>query len=192
MSMEKFLTICFALISLLGMIACSPAVYKNTGVSTSNLGNSVSLINMQENKNTKLKTEINFQKAQLSGITVLKVHCDTILGAFISEFGLKGFEFIIYNNHCKVFNIMSKLNKWYIRNTLENDLLVAFNSYQTNKPTIINKKKYTVETVNNKIITISNTHKNKFVEQLTIENDSVFTLNNFSLNIIYRFQTLPN
>ena len=87
---------------------------------------------------------------------------------------------------------MSKLNRWYIRKTLETDLLLTFNSYQLNKTLYINGKEYNLKTLDNKIISVSIVNNKKMIVQLTVENDSVFSVHNRPLNIQYRFQKLGN
>ena len=167
-------------------------IYEKSVGNETSVTSTISVIKSELGKATRLKTEINFQNAQLSGITIVKAHGDTLSGAFITEFGLKGFEFNLYHNSCKVFNLMSKLNKWYIRKTLENDLLFTFNRYQSNKTLYINGKEYRLKTLNNKISSVSIVNNNKLIEQLTVENDSVFSVDNRPLNIQYRFQKLGN
>lgn len=76
----------------------------------------------------RLRTAISFKKAQLSGIMLVKQRNDSLVGAFINEFGIKGFEFVVTNNHCKLTNVLSFLNKWYIRRTISSDLQFMFSS----------------------------------------------------------------
>jgi hypothetical protein len=191
MSTRKFRKIYSAVISLIILTACSPFAYKSSGVHGS-VANSLSVITLTENKATKLKTEITFSQAQISGISIIKSHGDTISGAFVTEFGLKGFEFNLYNNRCRVFNLMSKLDKWYIRKTLENDILMIFNRYQSTNINYISGKQYELKTDKNKILSISRTEHKKNTGFLIFENDSVFLMQNIKLNIKYNFQRLEN
>jgi len=73
-----------------------------------------------------MQTAISFQKAQISGLTLVKLSGDTVTGSFVNEFGLKGFDFITSNGKSKVMNLMKPLDKWYIRRTLSEDLAFIF------------------------------------------------------------------
>jgi len=191
MSTTKFRKIYSVVISLIVFIACSPVVYESSGVH-GNGANSLSVITLTENKATKLKTEITFSQAHISGISIIKSHGDTISGAFVTEFGMKGFEFNLYNNRCNVFNMMSKLNKWYIRKTLQNDILMIFNHYQPANINYISGKKYELNIEKNKILSVLRTEHKENTGILIFENDSVFLMKNLKLNIRYNFQQLNN
>lgn len=71
----------------------------------------------------KFRATINFKKTGLSGILILKKLTDsTSAGSFINEFGLKAFDFSVDPNRTKLGYTFRKLDKWYIRRTLETDL----------------------------------------------------------------------
>jgi hypothetical protein len=75
----------------------------------------------------KFKATIDFKKAGLSGILILKKLTDsTSAGSFINEFGLKAFDFSIDPNRTKLGYTFRKLDKWYIRRTLGADLHFMF------------------------------------------------------------------
>ena len=75
----------------------------------------------------KYKATINIKNAEMTGILICKKTSDsTSAGSFINEFGLKGFDFSISGSHAKLGYTFKKLDKWYIRNTLETDLHFMF------------------------------------------------------------------
>jgi hypothetical protein len=75
----------------------------------------------------KFQASIIYNKSEISGILILKKTNDSIMaGSFINEFGIKGFDFIISPEGTILSNIFRKLDKWYIRRTLGNDLHFLF------------------------------------------------------------------
>lgn len=67
---------------------------------------------------------IDTGKAQLTGICMMRAEGDSVLGSMVNEFGIKAFDFIADRTKGKVrlFNIVSFLDKWYIRRTVAADL----------------------------------------------------------------------
>jgi hypothetical protein len=71
----------------------------------------------------KFQTFIKFRKAEMSGMLIVKRMNDTVLaGSFINEFGIKGFDFDVYPSDIRFIYMIRKLDKWYIKKTLGNDL----------------------------------------------------------------------
>lgn len=102
--------------------------------------------------------EITTPKAAITGIMLTKESGDEILGSMINEFGISAIDFK-YNkkgDKLKLLNVISFLDKWYIKMTLKKDirlsLHILFNiPYKSNKNyeitkyesgyTIFNKKR---------------------------------------------------
>jgi hypothetical protein len=88
----------------------------------------------------KFRTTINFKKNGLSGILILKKMTDTTsAGSFINEFGLKAFDFSVDQDRTKLGYTFRKLDKWYIRRTLETDLHFIFSKPGHFATCLINK-----------------------------------------------------
>ena len=64
---------------------------------------------------------IKISQAELTGIMILKYMNTEWRGSLINEFGIKAFDFIAPHEKCKLQNVISVLDKWYIRQTIEAD-----------------------------------------------------------------------
>jgi hypothetical protein len=71
----------------------------------------------------RYRTFIKTQKAELSGILILKYLHNEWKGSLVNEFGIKSLDFIVRGKKCKLLNVIPFLDKWYIRRTIANDLL---------------------------------------------------------------------
>jgi hypothetical protein len=77
----------------------------------------------------KFKTKISYKTTEITGITICKNINDSILtGAFINEFGIKGFDFTGTDKRVKLGYVFKNLDKWYIRKKLESDLHFIFSN----------------------------------------------------------------
>lgn len=73
----------------------------------------------------QLSVQIGMKKATLSGICMMAIDSNRMVkGAVINEFGVKAFDVIYDERKHKVhlINVMSMLDKWYIRRILRRDL----------------------------------------------------------------------
>ncbi len=71
----------------------------------------------------KFQTYMKFRKAEMTGILIIKKMNDSVVaGSFINEFGIKGFDFNLYPSKVKFSYMFRKLDKWYIRKSLGQDL----------------------------------------------------------------------
>jgi hypothetical protein len=100
----------------------------------------------------KFKTTINFRKTELSGILIFKKLTDsTSAGSFINEFGLKGFDFSMSPDHTKLGYTFRKLDKWYIRRTLETDLHFMLSKPRLFTSCVINNTPVSVAAIGNSL-----------------------------------------
>jgi hypothetical protein len=96
----------------------------------------------------KFQTLISFRETELSGILIFKKMTDsTSAGSFINEFGLKGFDFSISPDRAKLGYTFRKLDKWYIRRTLETDLHFMFSKPGPFTRCVLNKVPVSVVSV---------------------------------------------
>lgn len=66
-------------------------------------------------------------EAQLTGICLLRADGDTIRGSLVNEFGIKAMDFeICGGKKVRLDNVISFLDKWYIRRTIKSDLRKLF------------------------------------------------------------------
>lgn len=73
-------------------------------------------------------SEISFRGNGISGVCVAKGTADGAKGSLMNEFGIKAFDFIYDagRGKVKVLNVMTFLNKWYIKRVMRQDLLLLF------------------------------------------------------------------
>jgi hypothetical protein len=70
-----------------------------------------------------LKTAEN----RITGLCILKKTGDEWRGTVINEMGAKAFDFILTDDKCVLLNVISMMDKWYIRKTVAADLCYLFN-----------------------------------------------------------------
>jgi hypothetical protein len=100
----------------------------------------------------KFKTRITFKDTELSGIIIYKkLNDSTCAGSFINEFGLKGFDFSVANNRTRLGYTFSRLDKWYIRRTLEADINFMLSEPKLLKACIMNNRSVMAATITNSL-----------------------------------------
>ena len=72
---------------------------------------------------SRFRTLIKTQKAEITGILVLKYVGEEWRGSLTNEFGVKAFDFIASENKCKLLNLSPFLDKRHIRRTVAGDML---------------------------------------------------------------------
>lgn len=70
-----------------------------------------------------LKTPDNI----ITGLCILKKNDNEWRGSLINELGAKAFDFIITDDKCMLLNVISLMDKWYIKKTVAADLHFLFN-----------------------------------------------------------------
>lgn len=70
---------------------------------------------------------IDIGKANLTGIMAVSNREDVVIGSLINEFGISAANFIYYkeSGKFKLLDVISFLNKWYIKRVLAYDLKIA-------------------------------------------------------------------
>lgn len=107
--------------------------------------------------------QIETPKAFLSGVLMTKAQDDSIIGSMVNEFGVSAidFSFSIKKDKLKLINVVSFLNKWYIKKTLDSDL--KFIIHQIYHLPWKNKHHYIVESVDDSITILNSRRKLKYV-----------------------------
>ena len=72
---------------------------------------------------SRFRTLIKTEKAEITGVLVLKYAEGEWRGSLTNEFGVKALDFIASENKCKLLNVSPFLDKWYIRRTIAGDML---------------------------------------------------------------------
>ena len=70
-----------------------------------------------------LKTPAN----SITGLCMIKKKDNEWHGTIINEMGMKAFDFIVADAKCELLNVISMMDKWYIKKTVAEDLLFLFN-----------------------------------------------------------------
>ena len=70
-----------------------------------------------------LKTPDN----SITGICIMKKSGDEWRGTLINEMGAKAFDFVVTDGKCELLNVISMMDKWYIKKTVAADLYYLFN-----------------------------------------------------------------
>jgi hypothetical protein len=118
---------------------------------------------------------IETKKAAVTGILIAKEDQATIYGSMINEFGISAIDFIYTKAKAKVklINVVSFLNKWYIKLVLKNDLKFCLHELYGTPYTA--KHKYQVTTSGDTLCIVNSKRHLKYLfVPLTIadENDS--------------------
>lgn len=121
---------------------------------------------------TRYAFEITTPKAALTGIMLVKETDEVIMGSMVNEFGVSAIDFIYQKgkDKLKLQNVISFLNKWYIKMALKKDIRLALhvlfdmpyktdNNYEITKSDngyiIKNKKRNLIYTFNTILVTES-------------------------------------
>jgi hypothetical protein len=64
---------------------------------------------------------------RITGICILKKNGDEWRGTLINEMGAKAFDFIVTDEKCELFHVISVMDKWYVKKTVATDLYFFFN-----------------------------------------------------------------
>jgi len=124
------------------------------------------LFSFNEEGKGEYSLTIHFKKSDISGLCVLKNNENGLAGSVFNEFGIKAFDIIYKTDNQKVtlLNVISFLNKWYIKRVVKADWRFLF-SY----PNIKKKDK---------------------TRKLTFEDDNRIVLENLKYQTIYTFVPL--
>lgn len=118
----------------------------------------------------------------ITGICLLKKVEDGWRGTLMNEMGAKAFDFMITGKKCKLVNVMSMMDKWYIRKTIADDLYFLF---ETDNPDAGFQRK-TVRYDENGTLVVRYGKKKK----LTRTPGAVITMENLKRNILYSLERI--
>ena len=85
---------------------------------------------------------IEMEKGSISGICALVNDDDTIKGAIVNEFGITALDFyyVIDKDEVKLENVITMLDKWYIKRVIAKDLRELLHALKGGKTTYYNEK----------------------------------------------------
>ncbi len=187
MLMQQSRIVCLKLISVLVAGFLLKTVIPDAGLITfAQKVDNVYILPHNE-KLTKLHTEISFNKNFITGIIAYKLRNDTLMGAFINEFGIKGFEFKCIDNKFEFINFIKPLNKWYIKKVLKDDLAFVFMLNNMSCKVPENQKMCDFIYDNNRVVRVDKIRRNKTLKTLNVVSDSVMNLENHKNKVNYKF-----
>lgn len=72
----------------------------------------------------RYSVQIDFERAGISGVCIMREQEEDVLGAIVNEFGVLALNFSYDSRRgkAKIIDLIPQLNKWYIRQVLRNDL----------------------------------------------------------------------
>jgi hypothetical protein len=105
-------------ISLLLSVAFAPSAVR------SQIAESPSGVVFDQAGGARYALIIRTRGAELTGICVMKRGEEGIVGSVVNEFGIKAFDFVYTSarGRVKLRNVVSFLDKWYIRKAVQGDL----------------------------------------------------------------------
>ncbi len=193
MSIKKYLTICLLLINASCAFISKAQNAINSDITVSTNESLFSAVPYTNSSAVKLKTLITTQKAQISGITIVKLKGDSVSGAFVNEFGMVGFEFIVCKGKCKLFKLIKNLDKWYIRRTLSDDMAFIFaisKRKSSDSIQLVDHKKRYVFDSNGNITRAEFINKGKIIKTLLIEKEGSITMINHKQKLTYNLSII--
>ena len=180
----KYLLFCILSVLLVGCASVTPTVKRNATAIQSDAivwkseFRSDSLMNRYR---VTLKTPDN----TITGICMLKKNGGEWRGTLMNEMGAKAFDFIVTDDKCRLLNVFSMMDKWYIRKTIAADLYYFFNAdnpkasfqkqlerfEQDENLVVNNKKKQILAKPDGSVLLINNRHNLQYELRKMIEID---------------------
>ena len=176
----KYLLFCILLVFLVGCASMAPtikrsatAIKSDSMVWTQNF-RSDSLSNRYR---VSLKTPDN----TITGICMLKKNGEEWRGALLNEMGVRAFSFIITDEKCELLDVITMMDKWYIKKTIAADLYYLFNV--DNPKASFKKQLERFEQDGNLVI-------NNKKKQILVESDGSVLLMNNRHNLQYELRKM--
>ena len=96
-----------------------------------------------EGERARYTASIEMQKAHISGICIMAYQEGRINGSLFNEFGISAMDFSYFpeKDKVKLHNVISILNRWYIKMTLRKDLKKLIHVLQDGKNEYVNEKR---------------------------------------------------
>jgi hypothetical protein len=81
-----------------------------------------------ESEKNSYRVVLNTPKNTITGICILKKTGDEWRGTLINEMGAKAFDFIVTGERCELVNVISMMDKGYVKKVVAADLFFLFNA----------------------------------------------------------------
>ena len=102
------------------------------------------LFPQKEGDRSRYTAYIEMPKAYISGICIIAYRGGQINGSIFNEFGISAMDFSYFpeKDKVKLHNVISILNRWYIKMTLRKDLKKLIHVLQDGKNEYVNEKRH--------------------------------------------------
>ena len=131
----------------------------------------------------RYQASIQVRGNHISGMCMLKKSEESWRGTLMNEFGVKAFDFIVTTQQCKLLNMISMLNKWYIRQTIADDLHFLF---EIDNPDAAFQQQTTRVLQPDGTLTVAFKRK----KSITRNADNSLILNNLKRKIVYSLNVI--
>ena len=100
----------------------------------------------KEGEKAKYSVMIEFPKAYISGIGVIAFQEGRVVGTVFNEFGVSAISFTYdeAKNKVKLLSMIGKLNRWYVKRVVKNDLKHVLHVLKKSGTTYINEKQHII------------------------------------------------
>lgn len=177
--MKSFL-ISLVAVLLVGCSSVAPTVKRSTAALPSDALVWTQDFRSDSEKNS-YRVVLKTPKNSITGICILKKNGNEWRGTLMNEMGAKAFDFIVTDEKCELLNVISMMDKWYIKKTVAADLHYLFNI--DNPKTSFYKKTERFEQNGNLVVN----HKKK---QLLVGQDGAVILMNNRRNLRYELRRM--
>jgi len=127
------LLICLLLAWMTGCASVTPAVKRTASARSADFVVWTADLRSDEQKNS-YRVALQTPDNRITGLCILKKNGDEWRGTLINEMGAKAFDFVVTDEKCELLNVISMMDKWYIKKTVAADLFFLFNIDNPNAP----------------------------------------------------------
>ena len=124
-----FSNLMFCCILLIGLFGCStvtPVVKRTVDAQPSDFVVWTQGMRSNESRNS-YRIALKMPDNSITGFCILKKNGDEWRGSLLNEMSVKAFDFVVTDEKCELLNVISLMDKWYIKNTIAADLHFLFN-----------------------------------------------------------------
>jgi hypothetical protein len=129
----------------------------------------------------RFKLTVTTEKANITGIMPVKFMDGVWKGSLINEFGVKVFDFVSTPKKCRLINVISFIDRWYIRKMIADDLQLLL---EIDKPAY---KAYRQAKRDIRRDTLKITHKSSVIRRFP---DNNIRLENQKRGVVYQFSKI--
>ncbi|MDR0395027.1 MAG: hypothetical protein LBH77_07725 [Tannerella sp.] len=123
----KYILVGISSVWIVGCGSVAPVAVKRTAAATLSDRAVWNATNRSDREKNSYRMVLKTPDNSITGICILKKNGDEWRGTLINEMGAKAFDFIVTDKECTLLNVISMMNKWYIKKTVAADLYFFLN-----------------------------------------------------------------